>query len=118
MGKTVELASAVVQFKITSDSEKAEEFGSVLAQLRGVSKEMAVNMKTFRLDLSSFNGEVPEKYDGVAVELTFDPANDRQTDEYKVPASFKVLEIVEGAYLPTSEPSDVQAYLRELGIIK
>jgi hypothetical protein len=114
MGK--KLAVAVVQLAVNSTPEQSEEYGVVLCQLRGVSKDASANMKSFKLDLGAFDGEVPEQYDGLAVELTIDPENDKQTGKYVIPAAFKVTEIKEGAYTPTSEAIDMDAYLKSLGI--
>ena len=105
-----------VQLAVNSTSEQSEEYGSVLCQLRGVSREIAANMKSFKLDLGAFGGEVPEQYDGLSIELVVDPEADQQTAKYLIPANFKVLDIKEGAYLPTKESIDMDAYLRSLGI--
>ena len=115
MGK--KLVTKQVQFAVNSTSEQSEEYGVVLCQLRGVSKEAAANLKSFKLDLGAFDGELPEQYDGVAVELTIDPENDEQTGKYIIPASFKVLEVKAGAYVPTKEAIDMDAYLKSLGIV-
>ena len=114
MGK--QLPTVRVQLAVNSTSEQSEEYGSVLCQLRGLTGEAAKNSKSFKLDLGAFNGEVPEQYDGLAVELTVDPENDKQTGKYVVPANFKVIDIKEGAYQPSSEPVDMAAYLKSLGI--
>ena len=73
-------------------------------------------MKSFKLDLGAFNGEVPEQYDGLAVELTIDPEHDQQTAKYIIPAAFKVVETKAGAYVPQKEAIDMAAYLESLGI--
>ena len=105
-----------VQLAVNSTSEQSEEYGSVLCQLRGVSKDVAANMKSFKLDLGAFGGEIPEQYDGLAVELHVDPEADQQTAKYLIPANFKVLDIKEAAYAPQKEAIDMDAYLRSLGI--
>lgn len=115
MGK--QLVKKQVQLAVNSTPEQSEEYGVVLCQLRGVSKEAAANLKSFKLDLGAFNGEVPEQYDGLAVELIIDPENDQQTAKYVIPANFKVLDIKEGAYVPTKEAIDMDAYLKSLGIV-
>jgi hypothetical protein len=107
----------LVQMAVNSTSEQSEEFGVVLAQLRGVSSEASRNLKSFKLDLGAFNGEVPEQYDGLAVELTIDPEADEQTAKYVIPACFKVVEIKEQAYVPQRESIDMDAYLKSLGIV-
>ena len=108
------LQTVQLQFAVNSTSEQSEEFGAVLAQIRGVAK--GADMKSFRLDLGAFAGEIPEQYDGLAVELTIDPENDEQTDGYMIPASFKVLEVVEEAYKPNRQKVDMADYLASLGI--
>ena len=110
------LAKAVIQLAVNSTSDQSEEYGNVLCQVRGVSKELASEMKSFKLDLGAFAGEIPEQYDGLSVELTIDPENDEQTDSYMIPAAFKVLEIKEEAYRPTRQKVDMAAYLASLGI--
>lgn len=111
-----QLVKKLVQMAVNSSPEQSEEYGVVLCQLRGVSAEAAKNLKSFKLDLGAFNGEVPEQYDGLAVELTIDPEHDEQTAKYVIPACFKVVEIKAGAYVPTKEAIDMDAYLRSLGI--
>ena len=109
-----QLQTVQVQMAVNSTSEQSEEFGTVLCQLRGVAK--GSDLKSFKLDLGAFAGEIPEQYDGLAVELTIDPENDEQTDSYMIPASFKVLEVVEEAYRPTRQKVDMADYLASLGI--
>ena len=70
MGK--KLVKKLVQMAVNSTPEQSEEYGVVLCQLRGVAKEAAANLKSFKLDLGAFNGEVPEQYDGLAVELVYE----------------------------------------------
>jgi hypothetical protein len=106
---------AVVQMAVNTTSEDSEEYGSVLCQLRGVSKDMAANMKSFKLDLGAFGGEIPEQYDGLSVELTVSE-DDEQTSTFIIPASFKILAIKEEAYKPTRQKVDMTAYLASLGI--
>ena len=114
MGKKLPVVQ--VQLAVNSTSEQSEEYGNVLAQVRGVAKDASADLKSFKLDLGAFGGEIPEQYDGLAVELTIDPENDEQTDSYMIPASFKVLEIVEEAYRPNRQKVDMGAYLASLGI--
>jgi hypothetical protein len=110
-----EARTAVVQMAVNTTSEDSEEYGSVLCQLRGVSKDMSADMKSFKLDLGAFGGEIPEQYDGLSVELTISE-DDEQTATFIIPAVFKVLEIKEEAYKPNREKVDMVAYLASLGI--
>lgn len=110
------LEKIVVQMAVNTTAEDSEKFGNVLCQLRGVAKEFAQDMKSFRLDLSEFGGEVPEQYDGLSVELVVDPENDEQTATFLIPADFKVLAIKEEAYKPTRESIDMGSYLASLGL--
>ena len=111
------ILSAIVNMCCTAEAELVEEMGCVLASLRGPNGERT-DGKTFRLDLAEFKGMVPEQFDGINVELTFDKDEDRQTGKYRIPASFKIVgDIEEGKYADQSEPDDVEAYLRDLGII-
>jgi hypothetical protein len=110
------LTTIQIQLAVNSTSEQSEEYGNVLCQVRGVAKELAVDMKSFKLDLGAFGGEIPQQYDGLSVELTIDPDEDVETDTYMIPAAFKVLEISEEAYRPTSRKVDMADYLASLGI--
>jgi hypothetical protein len=115
MGK--KLVKKLVQMAVNTTSEESEEYGVVICQLRGIAKGASANMKSFKLDLGAFDGEVPEQYDGLAVELVIDPANDTQTEKYIFPANFKVMELKEGAYQPSREAVDMDDYLKSLGIV-
>lgn len=107
--------SRLLQFSVNTTAEQSEEYGKVLCSVRGVSKEAAANMKSFQLDLGAFGGEIPEQHDGLAVEVCFS-ADDQQTEKYLIPANFKVIEIVPGAYKPRREKVDLDEFLKSIGI--
>lgn len=110
------LKTAVVTMSVNTSPEETQEFGCVLAQIRGPKGERTLG-KSFRLDLGAFNGEIPAQHDGVEIQLTLDPANDKQTKTQRIPAAFKVLEINEGQFLSVTEPDDVEADLIALGLL-
>lgn len=107
--------SKLLQFSVNTTAEQAEEYGKVLCSVRGVSKEVAANMKSFSLELGAFGGIIPDQHDGIAVEIEFS-ADDTQTEKYICPANFKLIEHVPGAYKPKREHVDLDEFLKNLGL--
>jgi len=109
-------ASVVVNMMVTN-SDRAEEFGSILAQVRGLTGDAAKAAKSFKLDLAGLNGLVPEKFDGLAVRIFSDGSDsDGETGTYIVPSHFELVEHKPGAYRDVTRPSNTLAYLASLGI--
>ena len=107
----------LLQLAVNTTAEQSEAYGKVLCSVRGLSTEAAADMKSFSLDLGEFGGEIPERYDGLAVEIT--PSDeDSETDSYLIPASFRVLEIAPEAYRPQRRAVDLTAFLRSKGVVK